>query len=98
MNSVGRVHSRGGTAYGPRQYTPTGSGSLSKVQRDLGEMRQYLGARRRLRPPTPPSGFDAQIAAICRARGAALATRNVANFDGTGVEIIDPWLRPSLEQ
>ncbi|MGH2520300.1 MAG: hypothetical protein ACRDF8_10880 [Chloroflexota bacterium] len=51
-----------------------------------------------MRPPTPPSGFDAQIAAICQARGAALATRNVANFDGTGVEIIDPWLRPSLEQ
>lgn len=39
----------------------------------------------------PTEGFDAQIAAICRARGAALATRNVKDFRETGVEIIDPW-------
>jgi predicted nucleic acid-binding protein len=34
---------------------------------------------------------DAQIAAICRARGLSLATRNVRDFAGTGVELIDPW-------
>lgn len=39
----------------------------------------------------PIEGFDAQIAAICRARGAALATRNVKDFAETGVEILDPW-------
>ena len=39
----------------------------------------------------PIDGFDAQIAAICRAHGAALATRNVKDFRGTGVEVIDPW-------
>lgn len=39
----------------------------------------------------PIDGFDAQIAAICRARGAALATRNLADFRKTGVEIINPW-------
>lgn len=39
----------------------------------------------------PIEGFDAQIAAICRARGAALATRNVADFRETGVEVINPW-------
>lgn len=39
----------------------------------------------------PIDGFDAQIAAICLARGAALATRNLADFDQTGVEIINPW-------
>ena len=39
----------------------------------------------------PIEGFDAQIAAICRARGAALATRNVKDFLETGVDIIDPW-------
>lgn len=38
-----------------------------------------------------PSGFDALIAAICKARGAALATRNVPDFGGIGIEIIDPW-------
>jgi predicted nucleic acid-binding protein len=39
----------------------------------------------------PIEGFDAQIAAICRARGAALATRNVKDFLETGVDVIDPW-------
>lgn len=39
----------------------------------------------------PIDGFDAQIAAICRSRGAALATRNLKDFHGTGVEVIDPW-------
>jgi predicted nucleic acid-binding protein len=39
----------------------------------------------------PIEGFDAQIAAICRARGAALATRNQADFRETGVKVINPW-------
>lgn len=39
----------------------------------------------------PIDGFDAQIAAICRARGAALATRNLRDFDKTGIEVINPW-------
>jgi toxin FitB len=39
----------------------------------------------------PIEGFDAQIAAICRARGAALATRNVKDFQETGIDVIDPW-------
>ncbi|HUZ76318.1 MAG TPA: type II toxin-antitoxin system VapC family toxin [Chloroflexota bacterium] len=55
-------------------------------------------ASTRERAGRPISGFDAQIAAVCRARGAALATRNVADFEGTGVEIIDPWLRQPLER
>lgn len=32
----------------------------------------------------PISGFDAQIAAICTAHRAALATRNTSDFDGRG--------------
>jgi toxin FitB len=40
---------------------------------------------------TPVEGFDAQIAAICRARGAALATRNVSDFRETGIQVINPW-------
>jgi predicted nucleic acid-binding protein len=39
----------------------------------------------------PIEGFDAQIAAICRARGAVLATRNIKDFLETGVEVINPW-------
>lgn len=34
---------------------------------------------------------DAQIAAICRARGARLATRNTSDFEDTGVSLINPW-------
>lgn len=45
----------------------------------------------RERSGQPIDGFDAQIAAICRDRGAALATRNVKHFSDTGIEIIDPW-------
>ena len=34
---------------------------------------------------------DAQIAAICHDSGAALATRNTADFEETGIELVDPW-------
>jgi len=34
---------------------------------------------------------DAQIAAICRTAEATLATRNTADFSGTGIELINPW-------
>jgi hypothetical protein len=34
---------------------------------------------------------DAQIAAICRDVTATLATRNTADFEETGIELINPW-------
>lgn len=34
---------------------------------------------------------DALIAAIARAHGFVVATRNVSNFAGAGVRLIDPW-------
>jgi predicted nucleic acid-binding protein len=37
------------------------------------------------------SGFDAQIAAICRSQAATLATRNTGDFADTGIAIINPW-------
>ncbi|MFG1678122.1 type II toxin-antitoxin system VapC family toxin [Micromonospora sp. NPDC049282] len=39
----------------------------------------------------PIDGFDAQIAAICRAQVATLATRNSKDFADTGIEVVDPW-------
>lgn len=39
----------------------------------------------------PISTADAQIAAICLACGAVCATRNVKDFQNTGVKIVDPW-------
>jgi len=35
--------------------------------------------------------LDVQIASICLAYGARVATRNVAHFEAAGVDIIDPW-------
>lgn len=46
-------------------------------------------ARRAVAHPISP--FDAQIASIVRANGATLATRNVADFEDCGIEIVNPW-------
>ena len=37
------------------------------------------------------SQADAQIAAIARAYGAAIATRNTGDFEHCGVKIMNPW-------
>jgi hypothetical protein len=39
----------------------------------------------------PISHPDAQIAAIAQVRAAKLATRNVTDFEGCGVDVVDPW-------
>ena len=39
----------------------------------------------------PISQMDAQIAAIARSVGATLATRNVTDFQGCGILVVDPW-------
>lgn len=39
----------------------------------------------------PIATADCQIAAIARARGAAVATHNVADFAGCGIAVVDPW-------
>lgn len=45
----------------------------------------------RRRAGRPISHFDAQIAAIARSAGAAIATRNVTDYDRCGVKIFNPW-------
>jgi len=40
----------------------------------------------------PINDFDAQIAAISRSRGFAVATRNVGDFRDVGVLLVDPWI------
>jgi hypothetical protein len=45
----------------------------------------------RRRAGRPISQMDAQIAAIAQANGAVLATRNIGDFQGCGVVLIDPW-------
>jgi predicted nucleic acid-binding protein len=39
----------------------------------------------------PIAPTDAQVAGICRSRDAVLATRNIRDFHGTGVRLINPW-------
>ena len=39
----------------------------------------------------PISQADCQIAAIARSRGGAVATRNVDDYTGCGIEVLDPW-------
>jgi predicted nucleic acid-binding protein len=45
----------------------------------------------RERSGRPMDGFDGQIAAICRACHAALATRNTPDFAATGLTLLNPW-------
>ncbi len=39
----------------------------------------------------PISVADAMIAATARAHGAAVATRNVTDFAGCGIAVVNPW-------
>ncbi|TLY73322.1 MAG: type II toxin-antitoxin system VapC family toxin [Gammaproteobacteria bacterium] len=39
----------------------------------------------------PISQFDAMIAAMTRSRGATLATRNAKDFEGCGIDVVNPW-------
>lgn len=39
----------------------------------------------------PINHADCQIAAIARCRGASVATRDVDDFEATGIELINPW-------
>lgn len=39
----------------------------------------------------PAGSFDIMIAAIARANGMAVATRNVADFADCGVGLVNPW-------
>ena len=48
-------------------------------------------AAERRRRGRPISHFDAQIAAIALSERAALATRNVADFADSGINVVDPW-------
>jgi hypothetical protein len=39
----------------------------------------------------PISQLDAQIAAIVQTLGAELATRNITDFEGCGIKLLNPW-------
>lgn len=58
-------------------------------------MNYALIASDRSRAGRPISQFDAQIAAIARSREGRLATRNVSDFEGCGIVVINPWVEQS---
>ena len=51
---------------------------------------QIASAHRKIGRPI--AELDAQIAAIAHVHGAALATRNTADFEGCDVPLINPWV------
>jgi predicted nucleic acid-binding protein len=59
---------------------------------DEGAARAFpeIAVRRRAQGK-PIADLDAQIAAIAHSRGAVLATRNAADFEGCGVRLANPW-------
>ena len=57
---------------------------------DAAQAYAMLAAERRV-AGRPISQFDCQVAAIARSRGASVATRNVDDFEGCGLSIINPW-------
>jgi toxin FitB len=52
---------------------------------------QIFAARRRAGRST--ATIDTMIAAIARVQGASVVTRNVADFEGYGAPIINPWVQ-----
>jgi toxin FitB len=57
---------------------------------DSAAAREYAGIAAARRHAGRPIA-EAQIAAIARSRGAAVATRNGEDFAGCGVTIVSPW-------
>ena len=48
----------------------------------------------RLHVPDPRAERDALIAATALTHGMTIVTRNTADFDATGVTLLDPWRSP----
>ena len=57
--------------------------SAARVYAEIAAARRAAGR--------PLSQADGQIAAIARSRSMSVATRNVRDFEHTGVDVVDPW-------
>ncbi len=55
----------------------------AKTYAEIASMRRAAGR--------PIADADCQIAAIARAAGAVVATRNLRDFEGCGVDLVNPW-------
>jgi predicted nucleic acid-binding protein len=66
------------------------AGRILPFDNDAAPFYAEIVASRR-RSGRPISQSDAQIAAIARAHGYSLATRNVGDFAECGIRLINPW-------
>lgn len=66
------------------------AGRVLSFGSDAATLYARIAADRR-RAGRPISYFDAQIASIARANGAKVVTRNIADFRGCGIALVDPW-------
>lgn len=66
------------------------AGRVLSFDSDAADIYAEIGASRRA-AGRPISQFDATIAAITRSYSAKLATRNVKDFDGCDIDVINPW-------
>ncbi len=71
-------------------FTTDMAGRVLPYDSDAADAYAAFTAMRRLqgRPVKQP---DAMIAGIVHSRGAMLATRNVRDFEGCDIDVIDPW-------
>jgi len=68
------------------------AGRILPFDTDAAAMFAKIAAARQKRG-RPIAQFDAQVAAIARSRGAAVATRHASDFDNCGVVVLNPWTR-----
>jgi toxin FitB len=66
------------------------AGRVLNYDGDAAEAFADISASRRA-AGRPISQFDAVIAAVSRSYGANLATRNAKDFEGCGIEVVNPW-------
>lgn len=66
------------------------AGQVLGFDNDAADQYAAIAAMRK-KSGKPISQFDAMIAAMTQSRGARLATRNVKDFAGCGIEVINPW-------
>jgi toxin FitB len=66
------------------------AGHILVFDEDAARVFAQIAARRKIQG-RPMAELDAQIVAIAQSHGAALATRNTADFEGCGVRLVNPW-------
>ena len=72
-------------------FTVDMAGRVLNYDGEAADAYAQIAAMRRANGRRHEKPFDAMIAGIVRSLGAKLATRNVRDFEGCGIGLIDPW-------